>query len=64
MDSEGAVTLWNPAAETIFGWSEPEVLGKPLPYFAETMRAEHVALRRRVLSGEVFSGHGQHQTRF
>ncbi|MCU0604395.1 MAG: PAS domain S-box protein [Desulfobacterales bacterium] len=56
MDSEGAVTLWNPAAETIFGWSEPEVLGKPLPYVAETMRAEHVALRRRVLSGEVFSG--------
>ncbi len=27
IDTEGKVTLWNPQAETIFGWKEEEVLG-------------------------------------
>ena len=27
----GEVLFWNPGAERIFGWSEEEVLGKPLP---------------------------------
>ncbi|MCU0516801.1 MAG: PAS domain S-box protein [Oscillatoria sp. Prado101] len=31
LSSDGGVTLWNPAAERLFGWSEKEVLGKPLP---------------------------------
>ncbi|HEY6097463.1 MAG TPA: PAS domain S-box protein, partial [Candidatus Deferrimicrobium sp.] len=26
-DPEGVVTMWNPAAERIFGWSENEALG-------------------------------------
>jgi PAS domain-containing protein len=55
-DLENAVTLWNSAAERMFGWSAEEVLGKPLPYVAEEMREDHMALRRRVLSGESFSG--------
>ncbi|HEY9602609.1 MAG TPA: PAS domain S-box protein, partial [Allocoleopsis sp.] len=31
LDLEGKVQLWNWAAERIFGWSEQEVLGRPLP---------------------------------
>jgi two-component system sensor kinase FixL len=27
MDDEGRITAWNPQAESIFGWKEPEVLG-------------------------------------
>jgi diguanylate cyclase (GGDEF)-like protein/PAS domain S-box-containing protein len=29
-DEDGNVTDWNPAAEELFGWSESEVLGRPL----------------------------------
>ena len=32
---DGAITLWNPAAERVFGWTEAEVLGKPLPFIPE-----------------------------
>ena len=30
IDREGMVVNWNPKAETLFGWKEKEVLGKPL----------------------------------
>lgn len=30
MNKLGAITFWNPVAEKIFGWSEPEVIGKPM----------------------------------
>ena len=30
-DTESRVTMWNPAAEALFGWSEEEVVGKPNP---------------------------------
>jgi PAS domain S-box-containing protein len=32
VDEHERVTLWNPAAERIFGWTEEEVKGQPLPY--------------------------------
>jgi two-component system cell cycle sensor histidine kinase/response regulator CckA len=31
LDHQLRVTMWNPAAEVMFGWKESEVLGKPLP---------------------------------
>jgi PAS domain S-box-containing protein len=34
------VTLWNPAAERQFGWSEEEVLGRPLPVIPEDLAEE------------------------
>ena len=35
LDLQGKVQLWNPAAERIFAWSEPEVKGRPLPVVPE-----------------------------
>ena len=54
LDPEGNVTLWNPAAEKMFGWEEKEVMGRFLPFVPEEKMSEHRALRKRVLSGEGF----------
>jgi hypothetical protein len=55
MDADGVITGWNPQAESTFGWSRDEVLGRPL---AETIlphdqRAPHLeGLRRWRETGE------------
>lgn len=38
-DEAGLVTLWNPAAESTFGWSEPEALGRANPLVPEEEQA-------------------------
>lgn len=38
MDSEGRIAEWNPQAETTFGWTRAEMLGRPL---AETVVPPH-----------------------
>ncbi|MFZ0430623.1 MAG: PAS domain S-box protein, partial [Acidobacteriota bacterium] len=55
LDAAGRVTIWNPAAEAIFGWTEGEALGRSLPYVPEDKREEHRLLRERVLRGESFT---------
>lgn len=52
LDVEGRVELWNPAAERLFGWTEAEILGRPLPTVPPDKRDEHEALRRQVLTGQ------------
>jgi PAS domain S-box-containing protein/putative nucleotidyltransferase with HDIG domain len=56
LNRDGLIQNWNPASESIFGWSEAEVLGRTLPYVPEDKRAEHNLLRQRVLEGESFTG--------
>ncbi len=56
LDPEGRVTLWNPAAEHMFGWTAAEVLGRFLPLVPDDKRQEHDAFRHRVLQGEGFIG--------
>ena len=55
-DPGGNVTMWNPAAERVFGWNASEVLGRPLPFVPEDRQGESRTLRERVLRGESFSG--------
>jgi PAS domain S-box-containing protein len=55
LDREGTVTLWNAAAETMFGWRPGEVIGKPLstvpdPLSDEVWRLSRVAIGNRASS--------------
>ena len=62
-DPEGVVTMWNPAAERIFGWSGNEALGTHLPFVPAEKQAEFLALRRRALLGEEFTEPELHRRR-
>src|SRR3990170_205513 len=56
LDPDGAVKMWNPAAERMFGWRADEVLGCPLPTGPDGKEEEHRALREKVLKGGASSG--------
>ncbi|MCP2500569.1 MAG: PAS domain S-box protein [Deltaproteobacteria bacterium] len=62
-DPEGVVTMWNPAAERIFGWSKNEALGTRLPFVPAEKQVEFLALRRRSLLGEAFTEPELHRRR-
>lgn len=52
LDSNRNVTSWNAAAERIFGWSEAEVLGRPLPpVIPDSELQESRRLHGRLLQG-------------
>ncbi|HJR08620.1 MAG TPA: PAS domain S-box protein [Pyrinomonadaceae bacterium] len=57
LDPDGIVKMWNSAAERIYGWSEEEVLGRPLPTVPldrqEEMRQNH----QRALAGSDFKAY-------
>src|SRR5262249_19459252 len=52
MDPAGNVSSWNPAAERIFGWTEAEIVGRPLPIVPEELQAEYNDWLRRFREGE------------
>jgi two-component system cell cycle sensor histidine kinase/response regulator CckA len=55
-DRKNLVTTWNRAATATFGWSEHEVIGKPLPIIPpEEIKRAH-ELHRRLLAGETLTG--------
>ncbi|MGB6455274.1 MAG: PAS domain S-box protein [Streptosporangiaceae bacterium] len=45
------VTVWNPAAERLFGWQAAEIVGQEPAFVPEELRAEHNAVLERVASG-------------
>src|SRR6267142_4150154 len=56
LDKNGRVTIWNRAAEHLFGWRASEVLGRQDPLISNDGHTEDLALAARVLAGEVVSG--------
>jgi PAS domain S-box-containing protein len=54
LDPDGIVKMWNSAAERIYGWSEPEVLGKPLPTVPPDKEEEMRRNHRRAVEGTEF----------
>ncbi len=55
-DVNGCVTMWNRAAEEVFGWSEEEVVGKPLPIIPADEVKRPAALHARLVAGETLTG--------
>lgn len=56
IDPSGNVaSMWNKAAERLFGWHESEVRGRPLPMVSDEKRAESQMFLDRVLGGESFT---------
>jgi PAS domain S-box-containing protein len=55
LDANWNVKMWNPAAERMFGWSEQEILGGPLPFVSEANQNEFRDFRELVLQGDVFT---------
>jgi PAS domain S-box-containing protein len=49
--ADRTVLLWNPAAERMFGWGAPEVVGLEPPIIPEELKAEHNAVFERVRGG-------------
>lgn len=56
LDPRGKVnSIWNQAAEEIFGWTREEVLGQKLPIVPGEKQDEFDQLRERVLAGDSFT---------
>lgn len=54
MDADGMCSLWNPAAEQVFGWTAKEVLGKSLPIIPDEKKDEYNEFRRKTFEGHAF----------
>jgi PAS domain S-box-containing protein len=58
-DASGAITLWNPAAERMFGFTQSETLGKSLDLIIpERLRGRHWdGYHKTMATGETRYGH-------
>lgn len=56
IDLEGKVKAWNPAAEKVFGWTQSEVLGRPLPTVPDNKQEEFRGTIEYLLSGKEHRG--------
>ncbi len=53
IDRGGSVTIWNPAAERLFGWKQADVLGKKLPIIPEDKEEQFAKTSSRVMAGKM-----------
>ena len=56
VDTTERVTIWNSAAERLFGWTAAEVIGKPMPFRDTSSADEYEWVRARVLGGQAVTG--------
>lgn len=56
LDREVNLTLWNPAAEEMFGWKKEEVLGRPYPIIPEGRMDEVMGNIRSLNEGKSVRG--------
>ncbi|MCX7012462.1 MAG: PAS domain S-box protein, partial [Candidatus Sumerlaeota bacterium] len=62
-DLDGLITMWNPAAERIFGWTEDEALGRFNPAIPPDQREEFRRLCDSVAHGQTYTGLESHRQR-
>lgn len=55
VDRKGCVSFWNPAAESMFGWSENEVIGKPYPAVPDDRQKEYRTYFEEKIDGKAFT---------
>jgi PAS domain S-box-containing protein len=53
IDNDDKVSLWNPAAEAMFGWNEQEIIKRKIPIIPENKDAEYEYIRETVRSGQM-----------
>jgi diguanylate cyclase (GGDEF)-like protein/PAS domain S-box-containing protein len=52
VDPAGAVRLWNPGCEVLFGWSTDEVVGRPVPFLSDEQQLARRAGRALLHEGQ------------
>jgi two-component system cell cycle sensor histidine kinase/response regulator CckA len=57
LDADHRVWMWGNASADLFGWTETEVIGQPLPPAAPDLEAEAQELRGRIMDGQTVRGH-------
>ncbi|NJS12307.1 MAG: PAS domain S-box protein [Microcoleus sp. CSU_2_2] len=55
-DSDGKVTVWNRAAESLFGWSATEVLGQDEPHIPQGQKQDFQPMSQSVLNAQAQNG--------
>lgn len=55
LDLEEKVKIWNPAAEQMFGWTEAEVIDRPMPIRLDNQQVDYSSLQNSVLQGTTYS---------
>jgi PAS domain S-box-containing protein len=55
-DTEDKVTVWNRAAEALFGWSATEVLGQDEPHIPEGQKQDFQAILKSAFNGKTQNG--------
>ncbi|QFG23024.1 PAS domain-containing protein [Actinomadura sp. WMMB 499] len=50
VDGKHRVTVWNPAAERMFGWTAQEMIGRVPPIVPDELKAEHNAVQERLMT--------------
>jgi len=63
VDADRNVRLWNPSATKLFGWTEDETLGQPVPFVREQQRKVSDDFNQRALAGEAFTEFAVERTR-
>ncbi|HEY6872318.1 MAG TPA: PAS domain S-box protein [Geobacteraceae bacterium] len=55
LDRDMTVTMWNHAAESLFGWTAAEIVGQPYPLVPPDSREEFLKLRETVMTGRTIA---------
>jgi len=55
-NTKGKVTVWNRAAEKLFGWSATEVLGQDPPHISEGQKQDFHDILKSVFNGKAQNG--------